>query len=403
MIELIVVTAIFVVVLMITGISLKTILEKSNMTVRSEESNTEGVVGLEILRHDLEQAGLGLFSDATSIPTYTEAADTPYSSYNDVDPSGVPRVPRAIVTANDVNLSGVLAGTDYLAIKGTTLGRSVTSQSWTYVPDSGVPKIWGRDDFKDANDKLIVIEQTLDRNKGMVVRRLVQKTADNYGVGYSATGAFKDQGNIDSRDSYTPSTGKTFYLYGIDRMASSSFSFIAPFNRADFFINRDGNTPDSCSPAAGVLYEAVMQQKDGSFEKIPLLNCVADMQIVLGWNTSSEPEKSNEVLAYSNANGSLVSETVPGSTTGLNGVSLQDIQSNPDEVRRRLRLVMVYLLAQDGRRDNNFINSNTAMLVGDQNLNLGSTLTKTVDLTKGDFRNYRWKLYRIVVRPKNLF
>ena len=381
LVEMIVVMAVFIVVLIITGSTLKTLLDKGIMTQRSEESNTEGVVGLEILRHDLQQAGLGLFTDVNSAPTFTEAAGAPYSSYNDAN-----SVPRPIVTDNNLTVSGVLTGTDYLAIKGTTLALSSASQLWSYVDDTGVPKRWGRDDFTDLNDKVIVIEQKLDTSKNMMVRRLVQVAAGNYGVSYYASGAFEDQGGNPVTD-YTPSTTKINYLYGIDTMDTgvATFTLRAPFNRADYFINRDvATTPASCSPAAGVLFKAVMNQVDGTFDQIPILDCVADMQIILGWNTSEEPEKSNEVQGYSDA-------AIPAT------------YNDPEEVQKRLRLVMVYLLVQDGRRDSNFINTNSAMIIGDKVLDPSGNLTKSVDLTSGDFQNYRWKLHRVVVRPKNLF
>ena len=391
LVEMIVVTAVFIVVLMITGAALKTIFEKGGVTLRSEESNTEGVVGLEMLRRDMQQAGYGLFSDEFSVPTYAEANAAPYSSYNDVN-----AVPRPIVTDNNLAVSGVLTGTDYLAIKGTTLGIQPVTQLWTSVPDTGVPKIWGRDDFTGSNDKLIAVEQKYDSINKRIVRRLVQKAANNYGVAYSATGAFTDQGNVNAAADYTPSTGKLYYLYGIDNNASANFTFRAPFNRADYFVNRDAATPGSCSPAAGVLFKAVMNQGDGSFNQIPVLDCVADMQVILGWNTTATPETSNEVQAYTSADGIAVS----GNANGLN---LQSVRNDPVEVNKRLRLVMVYLLAQDGRRDTNFANTNSAMVVGDTQLDPSGTLTKSVDLTVGNFRNYRWKLYRVIVRPKNIF
>jgi prepilin-type N-terminal cleavage/methylation domain-containing protein len=389
LVEMIIVTAVFIVVLMITGEALKTIFEKGGVTLRSEESNTEGVVGLEMLRRDVQQAGYGLFSDEFSVPTYSEANAAPYSSYNDAN-----AVPRPIVTDNNLAVTGVLAGTDYLVIKGTTLGIKAVTQLWTSVPDTGVPKIWGRDDFTDSNDKMIVVEQKYDNINKRIVRRLVQKSTNNYGVAYSETGAFKDQSNVDSAADYTPSTGKIYYMYGIDNITSTNFTFRAPFNRADYFINRDAATPGSCSPAAGVLFKAVMNQSNGTFDTYPVLDCVADMQIILGWNTTATPETSNEVQAYTSADGI----TVSGNANGLN---LQTILTDSGEVNKRLRLVMVYLLAQDGRRDINFVNTNSAMVVGDPSL--GGTLTKTIDLTSGDFRNYRWKLYRVIVRPKNIF
>jgi hypothetical protein len=39
------------------------------------------------------------------------------------------------------------------------------------------------------------------------------------------------------------------------------------------------------------------------------------------------------------------------------------------------------------------------MVTGDT---LESSLTRTIDLTGANYQHYRWKLYRIVVKPKNL-
>ena len=372
---------------------MNTIFGKGTLIVNSEESNTEGLLGLELLRHDLQQAGFGLFSDDTSIPSYREAANAPYTKYNDAN-----AIPRAIVTDNDLPIAGILGGTaDYFSIKATTVARTTTSQLWSYLNETGVPKKWNRDDFASSNDKMIILEQTLNKTNNLVVRRLIQISPDNYGVAYSSTGAFRDQNNADTDGFYTPSTGKVYYLFGVDNNKSAAFTLRAPFNRADYFISRNTSIPASCSPSTGVLYKATMNQSDGKFEKIPILDCVAGMQVVLGWNTSATPENSSDVQAYSSADG----VTVSGNHNGLN---LQQILNNPMEVRSRLRLVIVYILAQDGRVDNNFVNAGIDaknMLIGDTNI--GASLTKSVDLTSSNFIHYRWKLHRVAVRLKNLF
>ena len=79
------------------------------------ETNIEGVVGLELLRGDLEQAGFGLpfyFQDDTKI-NYAEAANDPAKKYNDATPDA----PRAIVAGNNVNFANIVNGSDYLVIK----------------------------------------------------------------------------------------------------------------------------------------------------------------------------------------------------------------------------------------------------------------------------------------------
>lgn len=389
LVEMIIVAAIFVVVIIITGQSLDVIMKKSGSLQSREESNIEGVVGLELMRHDMQQAGLGLFTSDNGIPSYSEAAGLPYLTYNDSN-----AVPRPVVAGNNlISVAGVKDNTDYLVIKATTVGRNSTSQKWTYVDSTGVPKIWGRDDFTDSHDKIIFLKQKYDSSKNTFIRELIKVSDSNYGVAYSPAGAFTDQDN-NSVTNYTPGTNQIYYLYGIDNMGAA-FTFRAPFNRADFFVFRDAGTPSSCAPNSGVLYKSVMNHVDGSFTKIPILDCVADMQVVLGWNTSGTPENSSEVQAWSNADGT----TSSGNTNGLNMINLV---ASPEEIRNRLRLIMVYLLVQEGKKDSNFTNTNTAMLLGDRTIDPSGTLSKMVDLTQSGFQNYRWKLFRIVVRPKNI-
>jgi Tfp pilus assembly protein PilW len=399
LVELIIVMAVFIAVLLITASAFNTILTKTRVTFGSEESNIEGVVGLEMLRHDLQQAGFGLFTEQDGAPTYSEAGHAPYSTYNDAN-----NVPRAIVADNELKIDSSaplsIATADYVVIKGTTVGRTKASQRWTYIANSGLPKRWGSNDFEDQSDKLIAVEQTYDKANNQISRRLIKKSNTDYAFSYYASGAFLDQ-TSSAVSNYTPTGTDRYYLYGITSNSNTSFTLGAPFNRTDYFVRRTNNsTPPSCSTSAGVLYKATMNHDNsGSFNEIPVLDCVADMQVVLGWTTSSDPENHPEPNVFTNADGSTVSDP-----NQLNGLSISDITGDAKQVRRRLRLIKVYILAQDGGRDLNFSNANSAMVVGDPG---EAALTKTLDLTKDDdvnghYLHYRWKLYRIVVKPKNL-
>lgn len=380
LIEMIIVMGVFMVVLYITSQALQTVTTKGGTVRVSEQSNIGGMVGLEIMRRDIMQAGVGLFTFDGALPTYAEGAGAQYSTYNDAN-----SVPRAVVTGNNLAIAGVLAGTDYLVIKSTTVGLAATSQLWTYILSDGTRKQWGVDDFTDTTNKMIVLERDSTTDTNM----LKMVDSGNYCVGYTAAGDFRDALNNDV-STYLPASGKIAYAYGIMN-SGAVCNLRAPFNRADFYVERDGNTPASCSPAAGVLYKASLNHADGTFTEIPILDCVAEMQVVLGWNTTTSPD-SSLVDTWSNADGSV---TIGGGAVG-------SYLGDPESIRKRLKMVMVYLLAQDGRLDRNFSNSNAAMLIGDQLLDPGGTLTRTVDLTTANFINYRWKLYRIVVRPKNL-
>jgi hypothetical protein len=149
------------------------------------------------------------------------------------------------------------------------------------------------------------------------------------------------------------------------------------------------DVPKSCSAGSGVLYKSTMNQSDGTLVDIPLVDCVADMQVVLGWNTSDPAGQT--VDTYTDADG----------TTSSTGTTNPILPSDPRYIREHLKLVKIYLLAQDGGYDKNFRNTETHMVVGDSNLG-ETSLTNTVDLTSQNLLNYRWKLYRIVVRPKNI-
>jgi len=392
LVEILIVMGMFVVVMVITSSALNIVLSKGNIVQRSEESNIEGVIGLEMLRHDLAQAGLGLFTNTDNLPVYAEAVGVAAAPYNDSN-----NTPRAIVTGNNLPLAAnvVLNGTDYMAIKATTVGNNAIAQRWTYVTDDGVPHQWGTDDLVNGNI-VIALTQTYNAKRGVLEHSLVKTAPTNYEI------SFTDPASA----TYTPAIGKRYYFYGIQGAANLR----APFNRVDYYVRRpDNGFPTSCSPATGVLYKAVMSHLDGTLlPEIPILDCVADMQIVLGWNTQANPEGSNVIDVLSSSDDGVLPNTVtaPGGG-GLNGLDILTIMRDPAEVRRRLRQIKVYLLVQDSMRDPNFSNTNNALPIADAGEGPlverpGQIVPGSVDLTTPNMLNYRWKVYRVVVKPKNL-
>lgn len=379
LIEMLIAMVLFIVVIMITANIFELMLPKTKTITKSEESNIEGIIGLEMFRRDLEQAGFGLFTDIDSPPPeYSEVlAASPQSAYNDAPND----IPRAIVAKNNLT-SDVLPDTDLLVIKATNAALNPASQCWTSIKRPGSSKIWGANDLlesrKGLNDHVVVVSQSF-RN-GELQRKLIYDTGSpaSFAVPYKADGSYAAP--------FAPSSSdKQYYYYGID-----SFTPRAPFNRTDYYVKRvAGDVPDSCSPAAGVLYKSVMNQADGRMQAIAVLDCVADMQVVLGWNTSGDPT-GNVVDTWTNADGKAPSGGATAADEWL-------IDSK--EIRNRLKLVKVYILAQDGGFDRNYNNTDTAMRVGED----GETGDpKFIDLTTLDRRHYRWKLHRLVVRPKNL-
>lgn len=380
LVEIIVVMTVFLTILMIAAETFKTIITFASKYSKSEESNIEGIIGLEVLRHDLEQMGFGLYwgyLPGASV-SYDESADADAAT-NDAPNN----VPRAFVAINN---QPARFSSDFIGVKATTVGRAKPSQRWTYITFHNVssspswlsrPVNWPSKNLA-SGDRAIVIRHNF--NDPTDDHLLIDKSGTDYAA--LTTGSEPSNTYLPTKDQ------QVSMVYGVD---DSSVTLRMPFNRADFFIT-SGSVPQFCAENTGVLYKATVSHSGGGYNYIPLLDCVADMQVVLGWDVSAGGT-AKSVSAYSNADGSVVS----------GGASATDVQSwlaSPQGIREHLKMVKVYVLAQEGRKDTGFTYPLTSMVVG--NSGYGETsLTSTYTFTTAQ-RQYRWKLYRIIVRPKNL-
>ncbi|OGR25105.1 MAG: hypothetical protein A2X83_05360 [Desulfuromonadales bacterium GWD2_54_10] len=395
LVEMLVTMAVFIVVIAISGDAFNSILKHTSKLFRSEESNIEGIVGLEVLRHDLQQAGFGLFTEPWT-SEYQEAAALPASAYND----STDNVPRPFVAGNNIaavtDTSGdsgakfdVLADTDYLAIKATTVGRNRVSQKWTYLKYSSndvYPNSWlsAAENFA-TNDRVILLRRQIGSTGQSTT--IVSDTGGDFYYAYSNT-AF----------SHLTSSGASVYsVYGVD---SSPTTPRMPFNRSDYFVARPQDTtsvPSVCAPNSGILYKTTVNLVDGKLNYIPVLDCVADMQIVLGWDMDGN----GAVETYSNADGTLFNTPLALASNAVTNTlsnSNNNTAATTPNIRNSLKIVKVYILAQQGRLDPGYT-SPSPILTGDVG---ESSLTRSVNISANGWLNYRWKLYRIIIRPKNL-
>jgi hypothetical protein len=108
---------------------------------------------------------------------------------------------------------------------------------------------------------------------------------------------------------------------------------------------------------------------------LPLLDCVADLQVLYGLDTDLNPA-TNPVWSDS-----LATLFPAGPTAAA-------------DIRAQLAEVRVYILAQEGQRDDSYRTPTDNIYVGSQGAG------RNFDVS--GYRNYRWKLYSIVVKPKNL-
>jgi hypothetical protein len=193
--------------------------------------------------------------------------------------------------------------------------------------------------------------------------------------------------------------GDHYVIYGID--AATDPVPRMPFNRADYFIRRFDSsgtniTPRRCSSSTGVLEKVVISHSDGmGADFLPLLDCVADMQIIY----RLDMDEDGEAETFSNADGSIVA-----SDEGSSATNVQDTMADAGLLRKRLREVRVFILAHEGQIDRFYTFDNFTAGACPTCVRLGDSLMgRDYDLSViPDYLNYRWKVYTLVVIPQNL-
>ena len=412
LIELLVVTLITVIVLMITGTAFEKIILESSKLKKVSETNIEGIIGLEVLRKDLESTGYGLPWEFMTAITYDEVdaavgADFPVQgidpkSFND-SPSSVPRaILSAASTAANKIIDGTAGvkltnpGTDYLVIKSLNVAFGDTNKKWSYVnySASGASnqskiKPWSTaaEQF-ETNDSIITLINTFGDTK--VSRQLAMESGTQFSYKYS--------GLIPPNDIYKPTakttsggatiTNDMYAVYGVNNLGTTD-NIRMPFNRADYYVNRPNSMPSHCNKGTGILYKGVIDNSitGGAFTQYPLLDCVGDMQIAYELDTGA-------------GNITYTDTLVDAANTPLDAQKIRD----------QLKTIRVYILAHEGRKESSYSyphsDPNKVITVGDPSMPSSLLrilkLSDMVSLFGSDWMNYRWKVYTISVKPKNL-
>jgi len=409
LVELIVVMAIFIIVIIVVTQSFNTVLTQASRLFRSENSNTEGVVGLEMLRHDLNVIGFGLATEASSVAyTGEAAAGVSASNGTNTNPSlndpfnGPPRPVAAlersaagcgaITTDKPDNTTFTLVPcSDYLALKATSLGAAPAAQRWTYLNGLTPVPVQPAADNPIAGDSVVVLNKNLSAmaNSSTLVPTSTHGFYYNFGAAAFAN--------------FTGNSASVVNVYGVGNGALRM-----PFNRVDYFVAKHADTTKmsaSCAPGTGVLYRAQVNNTngtltDGKLTYSPILDCVASMQVVFGWSTGV----SGLIDTWTNADGSTVvgsSSAIAGFPQPLLPAGNSSASNGQINIRNNLKQIKIYILAQNGAKDSNYT-SPSPILVGDATDNAGQSLTYSYDINGAGWQNYRWKLYRIFVTPKNL-
>jgi prepilin-type N-terminal cleavage/methylation domain-containing protein len=385
LIELMVVMVIFVLVIAASSSVFTGLLTQFKQQSKIAETNIEGIAGLEILRRDIESAGYGLPWNVTGGVSSWAAVTGYFEAASVVDPRGLPNpadfndgaagtgtggsAPRPVVSSNNISgYAGVHAilnpnVPDYLVIKSMSVSLNAVAQRFTWLRTTGT-KAWtgtGADNFIGTNHVVTITTGSS-----------TTPSADQYalvvvpGVGY-----FDQFSNIAV---FQPTTiAETRIVYGVD-----DGDLRMPFNRADYYI-ANVNRPAHCAPNTGVLYKATVNHNGGGLTELPLLDCVASMQVAYGLDNNEDGVFENGVGGDTYANAGDIGGLTAGTIT------------------RRVKEIRVYILAHEGQMDPNYTHATAIIRVGDAGLGIGEDVVIT-----GTNLNYRWKLYTIITKPVNM-
>lgn len=369
--ELLVVMGLIVIVLGLTVGNFTNLLSGFKGESKVAETETETIVGLEILRQDIEHAGYGLPWDVSGL-NYSEAeSQTVCNDTNDITNYGDPNnAPRAILSGNNVCSDG----SDYLVIKSTVVRNHDESQKWTYMWNDGTTT--QINSWPNSNENMASTTKVIAINPNKKDRVLV-----TYGISNSFYSSVQA-----AASNYSPKPSQVFLLFGV----GPNDTLRMPFNRADYFLSGE-SVPKRCAENTKVLVKATLSHSNGRLaDYSPLLDCVADMQVVFGVDQTGMPD--GLIDCYTN------------------DLSMALTSYDAQNIRERVKEVRVYILAHEGQLDRNFRFGSNTIRVGDSS-NLSRCDSGGVDMVLGrdfdlssipHYLNYRWKVYTLVVLPDNL-
>ncbi|MCL1927053.1 MAG: prepilin-type N-terminal cleavage/methylation domain-containing protein [Syntrophorhabdaceae bacterium] len=318
-------------------------------------SGLEGIIGLEMLRRDIEDIGFGL--PWNNLAPYTEivSGDAVLMALND---GGV--APRAIVGID--NATFTVNRSDYFAIKSSKVGIQPAAGKWTFLDHFRVKRQWVplEENMGPADWSIVLSVGSTDSNRRSLVMpgSYLQYSGDPTGYAPSESYAVNIMYGISSGDANRP---------------------VRPFNRADYFIS-NADVPTRCAPDTGVLVKGVINHDvAGTMTLLPLLDCVADIQVTFGLDINND----------------RLVDTWGDWTNTLSTM-------NAAQIRTQLMEVRVSILTHEGQRDDSFTYPDNTVFVG-------ATVSTPLGIQNhgkqanvGTRKNYRWKLYNLAVKPLSL-
>lgn len=442
LVELMVAMVVFLLVIMGASQVFTSLLTQFKQQASISQTNIEGMIGLEIMRRDIDQAGYGLpwiLTGSGHTATYDEALDDTHVAWDDrklndgppgnparagdpdgSDAAGSSNPPSPFRSLADAGISEPdgtssqkepYSSADVLAVKSSVIGMSASSQRWTYIANNGdlpnIKKEWNSEADPADSDQVIVIDPGNDNTENILRNEGGANFYESLG---DDTLSFNETDTGYSANGFEPKaqSNAQFVVYGI--APHNEYPIRMPFNRADYYVKIPENAmPSRCAPHTGILYKAVIinstnpgpTKPGGVHQEYPLLECVADMKVDFWLDTDASPDG--------------IADWCPSGDASCGGVvtPTDDISAmTAGDVRKRVKEVRVYIVAQEGQKDIDYDFSR-----GGTRTSLSATeidpfdpdttrIVNMVDLSKlvGDpeYRYYRWKLYTLVVKPDSM-
>lgn len=355
LIELLIALTILAIIVAISSDTFKNVLEQAGREMGIMSTQMDSFVGLGMLTYDIEHAGYGLPESFRSTISYNEASTSPANAYNDA-PSGIP---RPFVSGNNTGLNG----SDYFVIKSILAATNNVCTKWTYITfeNKPFPKTWSSSSQNLVNgNRVIVIKPAKDIYSS---NELILDADGNFYTTFNSANFSSD---------FSPQNqGERYMIYGVD----ASTDLRMPFNRTDYYIKVPTTSSMSlrCAPNTGILYKAMVNHANGELNEMPILDCVADMQVIFGLDSNED----GVVETYSDDISSLTA----------------------NQIRKRVKEVRIYILTHEGGKDNSYIYPTSTISVGEFGKGREFNLSSTIGTS---WQNYRWKQHIIVVKPKDL-
>lgn len=370
LVELLITMVIFAFVIVAASNIFIGVLSQFKQQSKIAETNIEGVIGLQMLKADIEQAGYGLPYDINSA-TYAEASGADAATvgfngtaYNDSGAPGNP--PRGLLIGDRLTMT---ATSDVLVVKATNIAINDTAQKWAFISNNGAANTittWNNAAGVAIADENLRSTNPIDNVT--VIGSLAGRSQKTLVTG----GAFFTQFNNVDTPAFAPPSGsyETYLVYGI---TPSGTTPIMPFNRADYYVRTPGTMPTQCALGTGILYKGTINHTalGGNHSELPLLDCVAAMKVVLARDTNADGIVDNYTF----------NTTWPVGTTAA-------------DIRAQLKEIRIYILLHEGQRDPSY-QSPATITIADPDA--GNLLVYAVP-----DQSFRWKIYTMVITPYNL-